>query len=180
MRGLALLAVPVLALACARPPAALRGTFAPVGVQDAQQRDGAGERVRWGGEIVETRPGANETCFEVVSRPLDRQARPRDADETAGRFIACAPGFSEPSVYAPGRELTVAGGLASPTTRKVGDYDYRFPLVRAETVYLWPKREVPPAYHYDPWYDPYWGPHPYGRRGGLVTVPLPRSRRPAP
>src|SRR5262249_36839351 len=119
-----------------------------------------GEAVRWGGEIVKARPGRGETCFEVLSKPLDRAARPRPVDETLGRFVACSAGFYDPAIYAAGRELTVAGTLAETSDRKVGDSQYRFPVVRADAVYLWPKRG-PRPYYYDPWDDPFWRPYPY-------------------
>jgi outer membrane lipoprotein len=148
--------------ACARPPAPLRGTFPPLSIRDAQAGGATGERVRWGGDIVATRPSAQETCFEIVSKPLDSAARPADGDSTEGRFIACAPGFYDPAVYAANRAITVVGTLGEPVTRRVGEYDYRFPLVHAEAVYLWPQpqpREAYPyPYYYDPFYDPFWDP----------------------
>jgi outer membrane lipoprotein len=155
MRPWSLLALSVLAVGCMRPPRQLTGTFAPLTVAEAQARPRLDERVRWGGEIVSTSPGPGRTCFEVVSLPLDRQARPRLSDQTFGRFIACVPGFYDPAIHAPGREITVVGALAAPTTGKVGEYDYTFARVDAETVYLWPERE---PVVYSPWVGPYWGP----------------------
>ena len=173
-----LLGLSLLVTACARPPKALRGDFPPITVRDAQVRSAVGERVRWGGMIVNAKPGKDVTCFEIVAKPLDGQARPIEGDETFGRFVACVPGFHDPAVYAPGREVTVVGTLAEPRTRRVGDYDYRFPVVKAETVYLWSRREERVVY-YDPWYDP-WGPFPYWGwgAGGFVSVPVPVPRPP--
>lgn len=158
--------------ACATPPAVLSGgAFSEVTVEDAQARDLTGERVRWGGSIVATTPGKDQTCFEVVSRPLDGEARPRRTDQSDGRFRACASGFFDPAVYATGREITVVGTLEPATLGKIGEYDYRYPQVSAEHVFLWPKREpVQPYYLYEPWpgpfwypygYPPWWGPWPY-------------------
>lgn len=154
MRRGALAVVLVAAMGCMRPPARLAGTFPATTVRDAQTTPHTGERVRWGGAIVSTMPGTQETCFEVVSLPLDRQARPRDTDETFGRFVACAPGFYDPAVYGPEREVTVVGTLEGTEVRKVGDYDYPFPRVRAETVQLWPEEP-----RRDVVYEPYWGPY---------------------
>jgi outer membrane lipoprotein len=146
--------------ACATPPPVLSGgTFAELTVQDAQARDLTGQRVRWGGSIVATKPEKDQTCFEVVSRPLDREARPRRTDESDGRFLACAAGFFDPAVYSAGREISVVGTLQAPTVGKIGDYEYRYPRVAAEHVFLWPKREVVQAsYYYDPWLTPIWYP----------------------
>lgn len=156
-----LLCVLPLALgACATPPAVLSGgAFSEVTVEEAQARDLTGQRVRWGGSIVATEPGKNETCFEVVSRPLDREARPRRTDQTAGRFLACAAGFFDPAVYAADREISVVGTLQASTVRKIGEYEYRYPHVAAEHVFLWPKRKTVQVYdYYGPWADPFWYP----------------------
>src|SRR3989442_7827971 len=106
-RSAHLLALPLFLAACARPPGALRGSFAPLTVRDAQTRSAVGERVRWGGKIVNARPGKDSTCFEIVSKPLDHEARPLESDETLGRFVACAPGVYDPVIYAPGRDVNV-------------------------------------------------------------------------
>src|SRR5262245_33365086 len=151
---------------CLRPPPQLRdGPFETLTVRQAQEGDHTHSRVLWGGSVVTTTPRADDTCFEIVSRPLDGTARPIQTDDTDGRFIACAPGFYDPVVYEAGREVTVAGTLGDPIEGKIGERDYRFPRVEAEQVYLWPKRdEVVYAPAYDPfWYPFWWGP-PYRRR----------------
>lgn len=152
---------------CARPPVPLRGgPFAEISVHDAQQTDQHGVRVRWGGTIVRTFAEKEDTCFEVVSRPLDREARPRRTDQTDGRFLACRAGFFDPEVYSKSRELTVIGVVGDVVDDRVGDYQYRFPRLQAEAVYLWPRQDqpgavfyAPGAYYWDPWI---WGPPVYG------------------
>jgi outer membrane lipoprotein len=130
------LAIAMLA-ACARPPAVLRGDYASIPVDQARQ-GGATERVRWGGQIVRTTPERSETCFEVVAKPLDRAARPEPTDESSGRFVACAPGFYDPVLWQPGREMTAVGRVDGTVTARVGDADYRSPRLAADAVYLWP------------------------------------------
>jgi outer membrane lipoprotein len=141
VRSVSLLSVLLLA-ACARIPPQLQGTYPPLTVAEAQtQSTGVtGERVRWGGEIVSTTPSSGETCMEVVSKPLNRSMRPVPSDDTFGRFVTCSPGFFDPTIYAPNRDVTVVGTLEAPTTAKVGEYDYSFPKVRADNMFLWPKR----------------------------------------
>jgi outer membrane lipoprotein len=160
-----------LALAgCAATPRQLAvGPFDELTVAEAQRREAAGARVRWGGVIVGVTPRKEDTCIEVGSRRLDRQGRPQRGDESEGRFLACAPGFYDPAVYAKGRALTVVGTLRESVVRKIGEYDYTYPVVAAEQVHLWPKRpRVQPSYlYYDPFWGPYWPyrvyPYPYGR-----------------
>src|SRR5262249_22563272 len=156
VRRSVLLVVLLSLAACARPPAPLQGAFSPLATGAALQPGTVGEHVRWGGQIVSTTPQNESTCFEVVSKPLDQRARPRWTDQTDGRFVACAPGFYDPSVYEPGREITVAGRVEAPTNGKVGAADYTFPSMLADTVYLWPKRVPRQLAYY-----PYWGPYPY-------------------
>lgn len=130
-----------LASGCARPPAALRGEFAPVTVAEARADPRLGERVRWGGELVRATPEADgPTCFEVVAKPLDRAARPVAGDESTGRFVACAQGFYDPEVWSEGREVTAVGTVDGTVAGKVGEYDYSYPRVAAEAVHLWPER----------------------------------------
>jgi outer membrane lipoprotein len=173
--GVALTAV-LAAAGCARPPRPLAGEFPPISPRDVQAGPRVGERVRWGGDVVATTPRDGDTCFEVVAKPLDRQARPRPVDETTGRFIACAPGFYDPAVWAPGRAVSVVGTVEEVSPGKVGDSTYLYPRVRAEAVHLWPERPPPaPVVYYDPWPGPFWYPYWYGARFP-VRVPV----RPAP
>jgi len=162
----------LLVLAACRPPAPLQGTYTPLTPNGALQPGTTGEHVRWGGEIASTTPKNGETCFEVVSKPLDGRARPETTDQTDGRFVACSSGFYDPQVYEPGRQITVVGALEPPTAGKVGEAEYSFATVRADSVYLWPKR--PRELGYYPYYGwgPYWGwggPW-WGWGGGAVFV----------
>ena len=89
MRSLhtSLLLLVVAVAASARPPRDLGGTFPEITVGEAQRGVGAGTRVRWGGSIVTVDVDHRDTCFDMVSRPLDRWARPQETDATQGRFL---------------------------------------------------------------------------------------------
>ena len=143
--------------ACATQPTPLQGEYVEVTPQDAATADVTGQVVRWGGRIVRTEPQNNRTCFEVLSTRLDSYARPYWAtDDVGGRFIACRAGFYDPAVFEPNREVTFTGRVEGYDNRKIGGYDYRFPRVAADVVYLWPVRDrvdvlTVPA----PW--PWWG-----------------------
>jgi outer membrane lipoprotein len=122
-----------------------------------------GAHVRWGGTITTLENQANETWIEIIGRELDRSGEPRGTDRSSGRFFAIVDGFLDPALYSEGRELTVAGVVDGETTRKIGDYDYTFPLVRVDDYLLWPLRAEPDMYDYPPyWYYDPWGPwYPY-------------------
>lgn len=161
--------------ACATVPQPLQGTFTQVNSVAAQQEGNgaAGAQVRWGGQIIETKPGPQETCFYVLQRPLDDQARPESAStdgQTQGRFVACRAGFYDPEVFTAGRDITVTGVIQGTMSEKIGEYNYAYPRIEANVVYLWPKRVIVnygPGY-YDPFWGPYWGPGwgPWGGWGG--------------
>lgn len=151
--------LPALAACATNVPEAIRE--APpddVSVAEVRRDSDAytGRHVRWGGTIAGVENGKTETRLEVVARDLDRSGRPRAVDRSAGRFVARVEGFLDPAVYSNGRQITIAGTLAGATARTIGEYPYRYPVVKTETVYLWeppPERERRSYYH-----EPFWGP----------------------
>lgn len=182
MRNIALaIAAALIVGGCATVPAPIAGdNFAAVTPQQAATQNADGQRVRWGGEIIKVEPRADVTCFEVLSRELYSDARPNTRhDHSNGRFVACSKGFYDPEVYTKGRELTVTGSLSGTEQRKVGEYNYTFPQVDADQVYLWPERTYYDGYYGYGWYDPFWGPYwgPYSGGWGwwgpppVVVVP---------
>ncbi|MBD8873999.1 Slp family lipoprotein [Rhodanobacter sp. DHB23] len=181
-RPLALVAGVALLGGCATMPQPLQGNYANVTSTSAQQGGASGTRVRWGGEIIKTEPGAQETCFYILARPLDGQARPEpgSAGDSQGRFVACHSGFYDPEVFTRGREMTVTGTINGTVSKKVGEYSYPYPRVEADVVYLWPKRPIYVGTPYPPgFYDPFWGPWgpwgygPYWGGGPRVIVVRP-------
>ena len=150
------LAAAVLA-ACATQPVPLQGEYVELTPRDAATGDQTGQVVRWGGRIVQTEPHDNRTCFEMISTRLDASGRPYWAtDDVGGRFIACRAGFYDPAVFEVNREVTFTGRIEGYDNRMIGGYDYRFPRVAAEVVYLWPVREnVDVLLRPAPW--PWWG-----------------------
>jgi len=152
---------------CATTPAPLVGTF-----PDSRPVIGslsAGQSVRWGGTIVEAMPDQQQTCFQVLSRPLGGTGRPEkgSADVSDGRFVACRAGFYDPAVFAAGREVTFVGKVGAAQPVNIGEFTYSVPRLDASVVYLWPERPNVVVVR-DPWgpggYGPYWGPR-WGRWG---------------
>ena len=152
--------------ACASAPQPLQGNFVPVSPEQAVVGQQVGANVRWGGRIVQTQPGPDSTCFQVIATPLGASGRPdsNSRDQAQGRFIACRSGFYDPAVFTPGREVTFVGRVDNTSdTVRIGEYDYRLPTMAADVVYLWPEvREV--QVRPSPFYDPFWGPR-WGRWG---------------
>ncbi len=162
------LAASVALAACATAPKPLQGQFSMVSPRDAVPTQQVGTPVRWGGRIIETNPGQGQTCFQMISRPLNGSGRPSttSADASDGRFIACRAGFYDPAVFEPGRDVTFIGKIGGYENTRIGEYDYRLPKLDADVIYLWPEQrqvDVVPAYPYGPW-GPGWGPG-WGYRG---------------
>ncbi len=160
--GTVLLFATIALSACVSVPEQFRGEYPGLTPQTATESD-LGTRVRWGGVILDTQPSREQTCFELLSRPLRKSMRPEDSDQTLGRFIACKTGFYDPEVFVRGRELTLTGTISRIDLRKVGEFDYRYPVVEAEFVSMWPERQDVIYYEYDMFYSPYYWPYPYYR-----------------
>lgn len=159
--GLAIAAIAIMLLsACATVPAPLAGDYPDFQPDQTTDRS-VGARVRWGGIIVDTRPARDETCVEILARELDRDMRPRATDHSRGRFLACRDGFKDPAVFVNGREITVVGHLTGFTEGRIGEFDYRYPRIDSDVLYLWSPRPDVVYHYYDPWWHDPW--HPYYR-----------------
>lgn len=167
------LTVAMAATACTTVPEQIQGDFAQI--SPARVDPGVfGSDVRWGGVILSSENRDNMTCFEILSRNLDKYLRPTQEDYTAGRYIACKQGFQDPVVFTKGREVTTTGQVRNIEVRQLDDFDYRYPVIDVDALVLWEKRRNVVVYrgfndpwHYRyPWGYPYWGFHrPYGWGG---------------
>ena len=151
----------LLSSACTTIPEQLEGEYGPLIPKNTTEKD-LETPVRWGGVVLETRPESDFTCFEILSKQLEKSMRPKDSDQAGGRFIACKPGFYDPEIFEKGREVTLTGKLIHMDVRKVGEYDYPFPVVDIEFMSLWPERRNPVYYDfYGPYRPYYWHYPPY-------------------
>lgn len=124
-----------------------------------------GQDVRWGGNIVEVHNDEEETYIEIIARDLHRDGRPGSSDLSPGRFIAIFDQFLDPEIYYEGRAITVVGTLEGERIGKIGERDYKYPVVRVTHHLLWRAMErdyYSPryrSYYDDPFYP--WGPYYY-------------------
>ena len=118
-----------------------------------------GKMVIWGGVIVESKNLKEGTLIEVVQKPLGSEERPKQVDQSDGRFLALYNGYLETEIYSKGREVTVAGRIKEIEKRPLDEIEYTYPVVSADEVHLWPIKTEEKYYMYSPyWYYPY----PYG------------------
>lgn len=113
--------------------------------------------VLWGGRIVKTINKKRGTLIEVLQLPLDSDERPKEVNQSQGRFIVSMKGFLDPEIYKAGKEVTVVGRVAGVQSLPIGEISYTYVLLRGEEVYLWPPR--PHVMRYDGFGPPmfYWG-----------------------
>lgn len=154
-------------------------------------------RVILGGEIVATVPRTGESEIEVLERPLRGDDLPARTDRSEGRFLVRSKEFLDPAVYANGRRLTVVGTVVGEDERRIGELPYRYAVIQAEAIRLWPREVlIVPGYGY-PYYSPYyygypswywgfgwgwggaWGPY-YGGPGWYRPYPYPPAPGPPP
>ncbi len=149
---------------CVTVPKPLQGTFAPIAPEHASTQAHEGDLVRWGGRIIGVEPTKEQTCFEIISRALTDSAKPvGNVDASAGRFLACRAGFYDPAIFTNERDLTITGRLIGYETRRIGEFDYAYPKIAADVVYLWPQNDrTEVRYFNDPFWPGYgyWGPRP--------------------
>lgn len=140
--------------ACATMPHPLRGNYVEIAPTQATSEGRNGVAVRWGGRIIAVTPSPHQTCFEILSRQLNERGRPvQDADQSRGRFIACRAGFYDPAIFTSERDVTVIGTLDGFEMRRIGEYDYHYPHLAADVIYLWPPQPPRARLHY---VDPFW------------------------
>lgn len=114
-----------------------------------------GQTVRWGGTITSVENKVSDTWVEVVGRELGSYGRPKRTDQSLGRFLVRIEGFLDPAIYKPDRKLTVYGTVESRMVRQIDDHPYTYPLIKAQTYYLWDDYDRYYAYDYPYGYYPY-------------------------
>ena len=116
-----------------------------------------GKTVLLGGTIVQTVPKPKETEIEVVQKQISSSGEPRLTDKSEGRFLAVVDRFLDPAIYRSGRDITVAGEVRGSEVRRLGEIDYRYPVITALELYLWKEPLSPRAYPYSyPFGYPYY------------------------
>lgn len=108
-----------------------------------------GETVIWGGKIIKTQPGDNQTEMVVLQLELGSQDRPKDNDDSKGRFLARSMKFLDPALFPPGTLITVVGRLIGPEERLIGKMAYQYPVIEIIEAKKWPATgDGSPRFHF--------------------------------
>jgi len=113
------------------PDQVVRGTFLP-----------STSPIEWGGVIVGLDNLKQTTELQIIAYPLMRNGQPDTDEAPMGRFIAISEGYLESGDYTRGRRVTVSGTLDSVRNGKIGQADYKFPVLITQQIHLWPKQQV--------------------------------------
>ncbi|MFT5757309.1 MAG: outer membrane lipoprotein [Alteromonadaceae bacterium] len=122
------------------------------------QQSNKGEYARWGGVIADVKNNADNTMIEVVSFTLTSSTRPKPSTETQGRFRLYYAGLLDPVIYQKGRSITAIGTVKSAEEGKIGDHQYKFPVLKASHVHLWKNIQridvnvIPDPFMYSPYH----------------------------
>ncbi|CAG1065043.1 Outer membrane protein Slp [uncultured bacterium] len=131
-----------------------------------------GQKVLWGGIILNSENLENYTQIEVLETELAYDERPEDGT-SRGRFLIQSPGYLDTNIYTKNKRITIAGTVKGVETGKIGKMDYRYPVIEpidmrtfeqmTERDYDYPYSPYMygPYYPYSPFY-PYGPFSPYG------------------
>ncbi len=115
-----------------------------------------GQRVMWGGKVAQTLVKPEGTLMEIVQFPLDKQLKPRNVDVSEGRFLVLEDQYLDPMIFQSGRKVTVVGEVREPRSMKLDEITYTYPLVKADTIYLWKEEQPETRIYYNYPVYPYW------------------------
>lgn len=125
------------------------------------------KELRWGGIILGIENKKDTSQLTIIAYPLSDNGEPQISKQSTGRFIAIINGFLEPTIYAAERKMTFVGNLLKTETQKIGEFDYKHPVIQVAHYYLWPaetdydEANYPPYWWHDPWYHPYYPYYPH-------------------
>jgi outer membrane lipoprotein len=133
-----------------------------------------GQTARWGGVIAAINNLKDKTRVEIVHFNLKESARPKVGQQSAGRFVVYINGLLDPMIYKVGTVVSTVGTIADVEQGKIGEFPYTFPVLMADSLYIWKKIEridvdvvADPFWHAAPyWYYPY---SPYSHNRITVT-----------
>ncbi|MBW1744300.1 MAG: Slp family lipoprotein [Deltaproteobacteria bacterium] len=103
-----------------------------------------------GGKVLRTDASEATSEIAVLQLPLDTSNKPKDTDDSEGRFLIRSDKFLDPAIYEQGRPITVVGRLAGKQVRSIGGFEYVYPVVEATELkaWPWPRQKTSPSVHF--------------------------------
>ena len=141
IRSFIVLAISLVIGACATTPQSEPTAVDPslTANRATESRDLAnGRKIHWGGVIIASRNLKQESQLEMLAYPLTGNGRPDTDQKPLGRFLAVKKGYLETLDYGAGKSASFVGTLQPSRAGKIGDTDYRYPVLQIEQSRLWP------------------------------------------
>ena len=131
---------------CVSIPPVLQGDFSSLTPAASKQQHPMNVPIRWSGLIINTVNRKDKTCFEIVQTQTNDSLRPvKVIPKESSRFLACKDGFMEPHAFNK-RLVTITGQLVAYSKQNIGEYEYEYPVVKTDKIYIW--RKNVPRYNY--------------------------------
>ncbi|WP_432823524.1 Slp family lipoprotein [Trichloromonas sp.] len=97
-----------------------------------------------GGAITDVRPSADGGSeLELVQLPTNNRGKVTATDNSDGRFIAQDTTYRDPAIYRNGRLVTLVGQVTGSKTARLGEMDYRYPVLTVHELRLWTPNDHP-------------------------------------
>jgi len=123
-----------------------------------------GKTVLISGIILGSKNTKEGTLIEILQKLADMEGRPKDVDESDGRFLALYNGYLDTVIYSRGREAAIAGEIKGKRVLPLDEIEYTYPLISIKEIHLfkaqkekfyaypYPHWYYPPCYYYPYWY----------------------------
>ena len=107
-----------------------------------------GKIVIFGGKILSSQASPSASELTVLHLRIDSRDRPKDGDQSEGRYIIQSDQFLDPAIYKMETVLTVVGKMTGSEVRTIGGFEYIYPKLKAIEIKLWPKADrIYPRFH---------------------------------
>lgn len=103
----------------------------------------AGKTIMVGGIIAGTHGNGDVLRLEVAQLELHSNGVPDELSTSAGRFMVVSGELLDPLFYRPGFLVTVIGEVKGQQLHKLNGADYRYPVISAKEIRLFPLSDSP-------------------------------------
>jgi outer membrane lipoprotein len=112
----------------------------------------AGKIVILGGTLVSVLNQKKGALIEIAEKKLDYWGKPRRTEKSGGHFQVLHQGYLDAMLYAPGRDITVAGEVVGSGDRPAAGIESTFVLLRSRELKIWPREKL--TWDKPQWIDP--------------------------
>jgi outer membrane lipoprotein len=103
-----------------------------------------------GGKIIDYQAKEGLSELLVLHLPLDWQGRPKDGDQSEGRYLVRSKAFLDPAIYKKDALLSQVGRVNGSETLAIGGFEYLYPVIEPIEIKVWPKQQEspPPSFQF--------------------------------